>query len=111
MLQGISQRPWLGTGYGTFDEAFRLLRDERVHGLWDKAHDTYLENALELGVPAAALLVLGAGALLLRVLIGVRVRQKDAIYPAIGVGATVLVAGHSLVDSACRFLPWRRPMR
>jgi O-antigen ligase len=97
-VQGIAQRPWLGTGYGTFEEAFRLFRDQRVHGLWDKAHNTYLENALELGVPTTALLVLGVGFLLLRCLIGVRVRQRDTIYPAIGVGATVLVAGHSLVD-------------
>jgi O-antigen ligase len=97
-LQGISQRPWLGTGYGTFEEAFRLFRDQRVNGLWDKAHNSYLENALELGLPAAVLLTASVGALFLRCLIGVVVRRRDAIYPAIGASATVLVAGHALVD-------------
>jgi O-antigen ligase len=97
-LQGISQRPWLGTGYGTFEEAFRLFRDQRVNGLWDKAHNSYLENALELGLPAAVLLTASVGALFVRCLIGVSVRRRDAIYPAIGASATVLVAGHSLVD-------------
>jgi O-antigen ligase len=96
--QGIARSPWLGTGYGTFAEAFRFDRDERVRGFWDKAHNTYLENALELGIPGAALLTLACAALLVRCIIGLRMRRRHIIYPAIGVGATVLVAVHSLVD-------------
>ena len=97
-VKGIARSPWLGTGYGTFAEAFRFDRDERVEGYWDKAHDTYLENALELGIAAASLLTLACAALLVRCIIGVRVRRRHIIYPAIGVGATVLVAVHSTVD-------------
>jgi O-antigen ligase len=97
-LQDIAKTPWLGVGYGTFEEAFRLVRDERVKFEWDKAHNTYLENALELGIPATVLLTLSGATLFLRCLIGLRQRRSEAIFPAIGIGATVLVACHSLVD-------------
>jgi O-antigen ligase len=96
--QEIAKSPWLGTGYGTFEDAFRLVRDERVKFEWDKAHNTYLENALELGVPAAALLTLSGVALFVRCLIGLRRRRHEIIYPAIGIGASVLIASHSVVD-------------
>jgi O-antigen ligase/polysaccharide polymerase Wzy-like membrane protein len=98
ILNGIGERPWLGTGFGTFEEAFALVRDERLAGGWDKAHNTYLENAFELGIPAAALLVAACLALLWRCVVGLRERRRAGIYPAIGVGATVLVGCHSLVD-------------
>jgi O-antigen ligase len=98
-LKAITERPWLGTGYGTFEGTFYLYRDETVHhGHYDKAHDTYLENALELGVPAEVLLTLSLGSLLLRCLVGALKRHHDAVYPCIGIGATVLVASHSVVD-------------
>lgn len=94
----IAERPWLGTGYGTFEEAFRLVQTEQVKGHWDKAHNTYLENALELGIPAALALALSALAIFLRCVLGVFRRRRDAVYPAIGIGATTLVACHSMVD-------------
>lgn len=96
--QQIARRPWLGTGYGTFEEVFRLAQTEQIKGHWDKAHNTYLENALELGIPAAFALVLSALALLARCILGVNRRRRDAVYPAIGIGATTLVACHSMVD-------------
>lgn len=98
VLKGIGERPWLGTGFGTFEEAFALVRDERLAGGWDKAHNTYLENAFELGIPAAALLTAACLALLWRCVVGLRARRRAGIYPAIGIGATVLVGCHSLVD-------------
>ena len=94
----IVEAPWLGTGYGTFEEAFRPIQTEAIRGRWDRAHDTYLENALELGIPAAFLLNLSAAALFIRCLAGLRTRHRDAIYPAIGIGASILLACHSLID-------------
>jgi O-antigen ligase len=52
----IRERPLVGTGWGTFDDAFKTARGESVPKFYDKAHNIYLESALELGVPAAALL-------------------------------------------------------
>ena len=97
-LEAIGDAPLQGTGYGTFEEVFRIHRDERVHNTYDKAHSTYLENVLELGLPAASLLFLSIAALFARCVIGVRTRRRDTLYPCIGVGATVLIAAHSLVD-------------
>ena len=99
-LNGISKYPLLGTGYGTYRQAFELLRPERFShgGVILRAHNTYLENALELGIPAAALLTLSVVLLAIICLRGVRRRRTDAFYPALGVGVTVLVGLHSLVD-------------
>ncbi|MFQ5766209.1 MAG: O-antigen ligase family protein [Rhodospirillales bacterium] len=97
-LESISDAPWLGTGYGTFADVFRMYRDESVPSIVERAHNTYLENALELGWPAAAALFLAVAVCVLYCALGVRRRRRDAIYPAVGVAASVLVAAHSLVD-------------
>jgi len=97
-LKGIDRSPGFGTGLGTFAEAFRFDRDDRIHGYWDKAHDTYIEDALELGIPATFILLTGLAAMLLRCAKGVRDRRRDSVYSCVGVGATILVAVHSLVD-------------
>ncbi len=79
-------------------EVFRFHRSETIPKPLAKAHNTYLENALELGIPAAMALFGTVAALFGRCLIGVRVRRRNAIYPCIGVGATVLIATHASVD-------------
>ncbi len=99
--QAIADRPLVGTGLGTFAETFQQYRDDTFDVLtlaYQKAHSTYLELALEGGLPAfVAMMVLFAGltGLCLR---GVIVRRQDKVYPAIGLGATALVAAHSAVD-------------
>ncbi len=75
-----------------------MYRDETIRAIFDKAHNTYLENALELGLPAALGLFSAIGVLLVICLLGVRRRRRDAVYPCIGVAATVLVAVQSVVD-------------
>ncbi len=97
-LEAIAERPLRGTGYGTFEDAFRLHQDERIRARVAKAHSSYLENALELGIPAALLLVLAIGGLALRCAVGLRQREEGMIYPAIGLSCTALVAVHALVD-------------
>ena len=97
-LEAIAANPLFGTGYGTFEDAFHAYRDETLPAVFDKAHNTYLENALELGIPAVAILLVSLGTLLVQCVIGARSRRRDTVYPCIGVGATVLLAAHSLVD-------------
>jgi len=90
---------WLtGTGYGSFADIFPLYQPLNVVGYVDLAHNDYLENALELGVPAAALLVLTVAYLAARCLVGVFRRRRDAIYPIAGVAATVMVGVHAAFD-------------
>jgi O-antigen ligase len=66
--------------------------------LWDKAHNVYLENALELGVPAMAALNLAIALLAVEALRGLWRRRRERTAPAIGVAATVLVGLHSFFD-------------
>ncbi len=98
VFDALINEPWRGTGYGTFAEVFQSLRSPELYKPYLKAHNTYLENALELGLPAAiALFGVFAGFLVLTFR-GIRSRRRGVIYPCIGFAATVLVAFHSVVD-------------
>lgn len=96
--RAISDQPILGSGLGSFEDVFRLYRTPTVLSIYDYAHDTYLETALELGIPALILLALSIGAAVVECGRGVRVRRRDLIYPCVGVGASALVWTHALVD-------------
>jgi len=95
---GIAENPLLGFGYGTFADSFRLYDrlESPVH--YDRAHNTWLENLFELGVPAALALFLAIGGLVLTCLKGVRRRHRDWAFPAVGVAASVLVGVHAMLD-------------
>jgi O-antigen ligase len=96
--RGIAENPVLGFGYGTFADSFRLYDriESPVH--YDRAHNTWLENLFELGIPAALALFLSIGGLALTCYRGVRRRHRDWAIPATGVAASVLVGLHALVD-------------
>ena len=95
---GITENPLLGFGYGTFADSFRLYDriESPVH--YDRAHNTWLENLFELGIPAALALFAAIGGLTLTCLKGVRRRHRNWAYPALGVAASVLVGVHALLD-------------
>ena len=95
---GISENPLLGFGYGTFADSFRLYDRVETPVHYDRAHNTWLENLFELGVPAAMALFLALGGLVLTCLQGVRRRHRDWAYPALGVAASVLVGIHAMLD-------------
>ncbi len=63
-IDAILQRPLLGAGAGTFADLFPSLRPDDISswGVWDYAHSTILEIAVEMGIPVAALIVIAAGA-------------------------------------------------
>ena len=99
--RAIGEHPFLGTGLGSFRGVFQIHRDEAfnvLHPAYQQAHSSYLEMALEAGLPAFALvlvLVAGPAAFAMR---GVLKRRRNLAYPAAGLGATALVAAHSAVD-------------
>jgi O-antigen ligase len=95
---GISENPWLGFGYGTFADSFRLYDRIEAPVHFDRAHNTWLENLFELGIPAALALFAAIGGLALTCLKGVRRRHRDWAYPALGVAASVLTGVHALFD-------------
>ncbi|MEX0921667.1 MAG: O-antigen ligase family protein [Rhodovibrionaceae bacterium] len=100
-LQQIAERPWFGHGPGSFPAVFELARSEAFDEdlfSYQRVHNTYLEVALESGLPGLALLlgaIVWANLLCLR---GVLRRREAYVFPAIGLAATALVAVHSLVD-------------
>jgi len=99
-LEMIGDAPVLGMGLGTYPQVFQIYRKSgREHRVpARKAHNTYLENAAELGVPAAILLVAALGIVFLMCIKGVGSRRRNVVLPAIGIGATVLLGLHSIVD-------------
>jgi O-antigen ligase len=97
-LEAIGNTPLLGTGLGTFKWIFPTYRTEDMPFTIELAHNDYLENMLELGIPAALLLA-GAAALLgVACVRGVFRRRRNAIIPCIGVGASLLVGVHACFD-------------
>ena len=97
-IAAIQDSPLLGTGLGTFKEVFRFHQTENVLNTFHQAHNTYLESALELGVPAASLLTLSVLGGVLLCGVGVVRRRRNAAYSAIGLAASMLVGVHSLFD-------------
>lgn len=100
VLEAIAAFPIFGTGLGTFENAFRPFRSEALISLSgiDKAHNTYLEFALEAGLPALLVVLVLFASLLWICIRGLRRRQRDTVYPALAISASALVATHALVD-------------
>ncbi len=97
----IAERPIAGTGPGTFADVFLGHRPESFGASpdeYDHAHNTYLEVALESGIPALVVLLLITAYGVTVFVRGVRTRQRNDLLPAIGIGATALVATHALFD-------------
>ena len=61
--RGIADNPALGFGYGTFSDSFRLYDNTELPYHYDRAHNTWLEDAFELGLPAALALYLAMAGL------------------------------------------------
>lgn len=97
-LEAIGNTPILGTGLGTFRWIFMTYRPEDIPNTVELAHDEYLENMLELGIPAALALFGSVLLLAVRCARGAFLRRRDAILPCLGFAASALVGVHSLVD-------------
>jgi O-antigen ligase len=101
--QAISDRPLLGTGLGTFSDVFPAYRSATLRPRIDFAHDSYLENALEMGVPAAFVFY-GSFAMLLSLFIRALVSRRGIpAYPALGIAVLMAACFHSLFDYAIQF--------
>jgi O-antigen ligase len=97
-LQAIGDYPVLGIGLGSFAALFPVYRTAAIIGNYDLAHNDYLQNILELGIPVALCLFASLGWLIAICLRGIRIRRRDAIYPCLGFAMSVLVGVHATVD-------------
>jgi len=98
VLQAIADNPWLGSGVGTFDEAFRLYRDMTVSVWAQRAHSDYLEMAMDLGIPSAIMLWASIILMISCCIDGVRTRQRFGEFPVLAFAASMLAATHATVD-------------
>lgn len=100
-IEAIGRRPLLGTGAGTFAEVFPAWRTDDINGwgVWDFAHSTILEIAVEMGIPLTALIAFAAVALVV-ILVRSAWQGKDSRRPMLAAicGGMVLSYAHSLVD-------------
>jgi O-antigen ligase len=99
-LELIRSAPWLGTGLGTYPWVFPPFRspDITTWGVWDRAHNTYLELMAETGIPLAALLAIGWIAMLAVLVRGVLTRRRGIGRPAAALGVLVAATLHTMVD-------------
>lgn len=97
-LQALEKRPYLGYGYGAYEEIIPAFSNQEANKYVRAAHNTYLENAIELGLVGACSLFLSIGMLVLICVRKVLERSSNTIYPCVGLGVTALLGAHSLVD-------------
>ena len=100
-VEAVRQRPLLGAGVGSFADLFPSLRtnDFSSGGVWDYAHSTILEIAVEMGIPVAAMVVVAALAsffILARAALISKDRSRSSLAAIAGI--VVLSYLHSLVD-------------
>lgn len=99
-LQSILDAPFIGFGYGTFADVFPMYRDRSISvaGVWDKAHDTYLEVFQGLGLIFGTMLLAALAYLVYRCVIGASKRRQSATPAIVASAAALLAAVHALVD-------------
>jgi O-antigen ligase len=100
-IEAIGRRPLLGAGVGTFGDLFPSLRgaDMVGWGVWDYAHSTILEIAVEMGIPIAAMVVIAAAASLI-IIGGAAIRSTDRTRSTLAAitGIAVLSYLHTTID-------------
>ncbi|NEV76693.1 O-antigen ligase family protein [Rhodopseudomonas sp. BR0C11] len=100
-LRVIAESPILGIGAGAFGDVFPAFRggDMSMWGVWDYAHSTLVEIAVEMGLPIALLVCMSAiGSLVVVARAGTRsVGQSRTFLCAIS-GIMVMTFLHSLID-------------
>ncbi|KAB0678866.1 O-antigen ligase family protein [Aureimonas leprariae] len=89
-----------GTGAGNFDIVYPAYRDPAcgIYGVWDRAHQFYLEGLMTLGVAMPALCLVAYWTLAKILREGLRVRRRYRAVPAAGIAVLVLVTVHDMVD-------------
>jgi O-antigen ligase len=69
-----------------------------VQGIWDHAHNTYLEILQGLGLVFGSMLLGSVVLLVFRCARGAITRHESAMVPRVATGAACLVGIHALVD-------------
>lgn len=98
-LAALADAPLFGHGLGSFGTIFSAYQDEQHVFAYpvDKAHNTYLEVLVELGLPFGLLLIALPFWLNWRILRG-RSLGQGGRFADIALASSAVLAAHSLVD-------------
>lgn len=97
----IAKDNWLlGTGLGTFRRALPPYRpdDVPIWGIWDRAHNTLIEIAVEMGIPVAIAVFAGLLAILALLYRGSTTMSENNSLCICGFCVALLSFAHSLVE-------------
>jgi O-antigen ligase len=94
----ISLRPMIGWGMNSFEKLYGVFQPPSLLEYYDKAHNTYLELAFDLGIPAAIALLLAILWIVGRCLKGFLTRGRNRELAGLGFFASVLAGFHALFD-------------
>jgi O-antigen ligase len=110
-IRMIAEHPWFGTGQGTFVWSFPAYRSDTVSmvGIWDRAHNTLLELAADMGIPLATLVALGWILMLVILIHGAAVRRRDLLLPVTAFAVAMLALLHSMVDFSLQIAGYAIP--
>ncbi|MGO7335804.1 O-antigen ligase family protein [Rhizobium leguminosarum] len=99
-VHALSQNWLQGTGFGTFRTVYSAYRtaDCGIGGIVDRAHNSYLEGFLTLGMVFPIVAVLIFFVLIRTFWTGYRDRHRLRRYSILGCAGTVLTAAHATVD-------------
>lgn len=99
VARSIWDAPLLGYGYGNFADVFPMFRDRSLSesGVWEQAHNTYLEVFQGLGLIFGLALILSV-ALLVAICFQGAAKRRDAMIPCVAISVAILLGAHSLVD-------------
>lgn len=97
-LQAIALRPLTGWGLNSFSSVYQMLQPASLVAYYDKAHNTYLELAFDLGIPAATALILAVVWIVVRCLRGFFERGRDPELAGLGFLVAILAGFHALFD-------------
>ena len=100
VLSLISDNLWIGTGLGTFVEAFPPYRRPEcgLHGVWETAHDTYLQGLATMGLLFVPFFLVVGGVVIRALRTAWRASSSARVHvlPVAIVGCALAL--HSLVD-------------
>lgn len=99
-VAAIADRPILGHGYGSFENVFPAWQEPRqiLAQQVDKAHNTYIELAFELGLPATLLLIAVPVLMLAFCLRALGRDGREAVFPTAALAISTVAGVHALVD-------------
>ncbi|MBV9968974.1 MAG: hypothetical protein JO228_03235, partial [Xanthobacteraceae bacterium] len=99
-LRSIRDVLLTGYGFGTFTDVFPLYRDRSisVFGVWEQAHDSYVEIFQGLGLVFGSMLLASVLLLVVRCARGMVTRHEHVTFPRAAVACASLVGVHALVD-------------